>query len=73
MKTGGSMPHSQGLSNNPYPEPNQPNFSYYNFFRVHSNIVLHLSLGLPKGLFSLGLPIRILKSTPIFPPPILAT
>ena len=24
MKPGGSMPHSQGLSNNPYPEPNQP-------------------------------------------------
>jgi hypothetical protein len=23
------MPHSQGLSNNPYPEPNQPNSSYY--------------------------------------------
>ena len=22
MKPGGSMPHSQGLSNNPYPEPN---------------------------------------------------
>ena len=25
MEPGGSMPHSQGLSNNPYPEPNQPN------------------------------------------------
>ena len=24
MEPGGSMPHSQGLSNNPYPEPNQP-------------------------------------------------
>ena len=23
MEPGGSMPHSQGLSNNPYPEPNQ--------------------------------------------------
>ena len=22
---GGSMPHSQRVSNNPYPEPNQPN------------------------------------------------
>ena len=38
---GGSMPHSQELSNNPYPEPNQPNSSYDNyFFKVHSNIVL---------------------------------
>ena len=25
MEPGGSMPHSQGLSNNPYPELNQPN------------------------------------------------
>ena len=27
MEPGGSMPHSQELSNNPFPEPNQPNFS----------------------------------------------
>jgi hypothetical protein len=26
MEPGGSMPRSQGLSNNPYPEPNQPNY-----------------------------------------------
>ena len=25
MEPSGSMPHSQGISNNPYPEPNQPN------------------------------------------------
>ena len=25
MEPGSSMPHSQGLSNNSYPEPNQPN------------------------------------------------
>ena len=25
MEPGGSIQHSQGLSNNPYPEPNQPN------------------------------------------------
>ena len=25
MEPGGSMPHSLGLSNNSYPEPNQPN------------------------------------------------
>ena len=28
MKPGGSMPHSQGLSNNPYPELNQPNYPH---------------------------------------------
>ena len=27
MEPGGSMPHSQGLSNNSYPEPNQPNYN----------------------------------------------
>ena len=29
MAYGNSMPHSQGLSNNPYPRPNEPNFSYW--------------------------------------------
>ena len=28
MEPGGSMPHSLGLSNNPYPEPNQPNYPH---------------------------------------------
>ena len=28
MEPGGSTPHSQGLSNNPYPEPNKPNFFF---------------------------------------------
>ena len=32
MKPGGSMTHSQGLSNNPYPEQNQLNPSYWNLF-----------------------------------------
>ena len=29
MQPGGSMQHSQGLSNNPYPEPNQPNSPHW--------------------------------------------
>ena len=29
MEPGGSMPHSQGLSNNPYPELNQPNYPHW--------------------------------------------
>ena len=37
MEPGGSMPHSQGLSNNPYPELNQPNYPH--LFKVHSDIV----------------------------------
>jgi hypothetical protein len=28
MEPGGSMPHSQSLSNNSYHEPNQPSSSY---------------------------------------------
>ena len=32
MEPGGSMPHSQGLSSNSYPEPNQPNTSYWYLF-----------------------------------------
>ena len=29
MEHGGSMPYSQGLSNNSYPEPNQPNYPHW--------------------------------------------
>ena len=56
MKPGGSMAHSQGLSSNPYPRTD----TY--FFKIHSNIVSHLRLGLPKGLF----PVDDFKSTPNF-------
>ena len=28
LEPGGSMPHSRGLSNNPNPQPNQPNIPY---------------------------------------------
>ena len=41
MELGGSMPNSQGLSNNPYPELNEPNSSNYTyFFKKHFNTVL---------------------------------
>ena len=39
MEPGGSIQHSQGLSNNPYPKRNQLNIDTY-FFMVHSNIPL---------------------------------
>ena len=41
------------------------------FLKVHCNIVLHLRLGLPKGLFPAGLPVKILKE--LLPPSSLAT
>ena len=55
------MPHSQGLSNNPYPGPNQPTLI----------LSSHLRLGLPKGIFPVGLPVEILKA--LLPSSILAT
>ena len=63
MEPGGSMPHSQGLSNNSYPEPNQPNYPHW---YISSRYILilssHLRLGLPKGLFPVGLAVTILKA-----------
>jgi hypothetical protein len=52
MEPGGSMPHSQDLSNNPYPEPNQPNSPHW---------YLSLQGPFPNGIFSVGLPVNILK------------
>ena len=51
------MPHSQGLSNNPYPEANQPNFSYLTPISLRLILILssHLRLGFPKVLFPVGL------------------
>ena len=64
MEPGGLMPHSQGLSNNPYPEPNQPNLPSLIPISSRSILILssHLRLGLPKGLFPVGLPVKILKA-----------
>ena len=59
MEPVGSRPHSQGLSNNSYPEPNQPNSRTDTYlFKVHSNIVLPSTpRPPPKGLFPVGLPL----------------
>ena len=42
MEPGGSMPHSQGLSNNFYPEPNQPNSPHWYKSWVESTQLLAL-------------------------------
>jgi hypothetical protein len=53
------MPNLQGLSNNPYPELNQPNS-----MPISSRHILILSsylhLGLLNDLFPVGFPIKIL-------------
>ena len=72
MEPGGSMPHLKGLSNNPYPEPNQPNYQHW-YFSSRSSLILssHLRLGLPKGLFPVDLPVKILNA--LLPSSILVT
>ena len=55
MEPVGIMPHSQGSFNNSYSEANQPNSSYW-------MPLLHLHLGLPIGIFSVGLSIKILRA-----------
>ena len=64
MEPGSSIPHSQGLSNNPYPKLNQPNPHIDTYFFLKSILILssHLCLGLPKGLFPVGVPVKILKA-----------
>ena len=59
------MPHSQGLSENPYPEPNQPN-SPHRYVSSRFILILssHLRVGLPKALFPVSLPVKILAACP---------
>ena len=38
-----------------------PHINTY-FFKVHFYIFLHLRQGLPNGLFTVGLPVKILKA-----------
>ena len=58
-----SMPHWEGLSYNLCPEPIQPS-SFYStyFFNIFLILCSHLCLGLPKGIFPLHLPSKILKA-----------
>ena len=51
VEPGGSMPHSQGLSYNPYPEQNKPNSSLV-LILLRSILILssHLRLSFPVGL-----------------------
>ena len=70
MKPRGTMLHSQGLSNNTYPELNQSNFLYSHLFLLDL-LSFHLCQGLPKDLFPVNLPVKIIKS--LLPSSILAT
>ena len=63
MEPGGLMQHSQGPSNYPYPQSNQPVPISLRSILILSS---HLGLGLPKGLFPVDVPVEVLKSTPTF-------
>ena len=56
MEPGDTMPHSQGLSDNPYPEPRIDTY----FLRGILILSFHLRLGLLKGLFPEGLIDRLI-------------
>ena len=57
MEPGGSVPHSQGLLIIPILSRINPIPRIYTYlFKMHSNIAL-----LSKGLFPVGLPVKILK------------
>ena len=62
MEPVGSIPHSQGLSNNSYPEPNQPNSPHWCSSRSILILSSHLRLGLPKDLFPVDFPVKIVKA-----------
>ena len=64
MEPGGSIMHSQKLSNDPYPESNEPQFLVLIPIYLRSILILssHLCLGLPKDLFPEGIPAKILKA-----------
>ena len=53
--------------NNPYPDPNQSNFTYWHI-SLGSVLLLssYLLLGFPRGLFFLELLLKIFESTRIF-------
>ena len=54
MKPGGSMPHSQGLSNNPYPEPNQPGSILFIIYKRD----LILKKRLSNDIYTVGMTVR---------------
>ena len=54
----------QGLSNNPYFDSNQANYTLIILISFRSILILcsHLLQDLPKGIFPAGLTVKILKS-----------
>ena len=64
MESEGSIPHSQGFSSNDLPWAERTQFLELISISLRSILILssHLRLGLPKGIFPEGLPVKILKA-----------
>jgi hypothetical protein len=62
----GLLPRSQELSTGPYPEPDQPSPYHPILSKIHFNIIYHLRLGLPSGLFPYDFPTKILYAFRFF-------
>ena len=71
MKPVSSSPYSQVPAICPYREPNPTSLHPSHFPKIHLNIILPSSLGLPNVLFPSGFPTRTLCTT--LPSPIRAT
>jgi hypothetical protein len=68
MEPEGSLPHSQVPATCPYPEPARSSpYPHIPLPEDPSNIILHLRLGLPRGLFPSGFPTKTLL-TPLLSP-----
>ena len=63
MEPQSSLPYWQEPAACPYPEPTVPTTPSH-FLKIHLNIISHLRLGLPNGLFPSGFPTKTL-STPL--------
>jgi hypothetical protein len=56
MEPEGSLPCSKETSTNPQPEPEESSQYHPILPKVNFNIIPHLCLGLPSGLFPSGFP-----------------
>jgi hypothetical protein len=63
-----SLPHLQVPATCLYPKPAHPvHTPTSDLLKIHLNIILHLCLGLPSGIFPAGLPIKSLYKPLPFP------